>query len=144
MSPRELDARVVHARLGLMRDLLDDLDAVGPINVDGLRHDRMLRHAVERILTQLVELAVSVNGHVAATVFGKAPADYRSSFDVMESGGILSQELSDRLRRSAGLRNLLAHEYARIDLALVAAAVPAARDDYRQYVRLIVGWLKDK
>lgn len=144
MSPRELDAKVVHARLGLMRDLLGDLEVVGGVDPEGLRRDRMLRHAVERILTQLVELAVSVNGHVAATVFEKAPADYRSSFDVMESNGILGPELADHLRRSVGLRNLLAHEYARIDMALVAAAVPAARDNYGEYVRRLAGWVQDK
>ncbi|MDP9444150.1 MAG: DUF86 domain-containing protein [Actinomycetota bacterium] len=80
MSPREFDPKIVHSRLRLIQDLLDDLDSVGPVDEDRLKQDRMLRHAVERILTQIVELAVSVNSHIAATQAGRAPVDYRSSF----------------------------------------------------------------
>lgn len=65
MSPREFDPGVVQARLTLIRGLLDDLQSVGVVSVDLLQRDRMLRHGVERVLGQLVELAVSVNGHMS-------------------------------------------------------------------------------
>lgn len=72
MTPRDFDGAVVLARLRLIGALLDDLEAVGQVSAEGLAADRMLRHAVERVLGQLVELAVAVNGHVAATRLGKA------------------------------------------------------------------------
>ena len=40
-----------------------------------------------------------------------------------------------RLAPSAGLRNVLVHEYAQVDLALVARGVELARQDYRSCVR---------
>ena len=45
------------------------------------------------------------------------------------------QDLAERLAPSAGLRNVLVHEYAQVDLALVARGVELARTDYRAYVR---------
>jgi uncharacterized protein YutE (UPF0331/DUF86 family) len=88
MSPRKFDADVVQTRLALIRSLLDDLESVGSITKDRLEEERMLRHGVERVLAQVVELAVSVNGHLGAALLGRAPKDYRSSFDVaQESGG---------------------------------------------------------
>lgn len=142
MSPRELDPRVIQARLGLMRDLLDDLRHAGELSAARLRSDRMLRHAVERILSQLVDLAVSINSHIAATVDGKPPSDYRSSFDSLQASGILPDELTNRLRRSVGLRNVLTHEYARVDLDLVSEAAQSAGSDYEEYVRRLAEWLK--
>jgi uncharacterized protein YutE (UPF0331/DUF86 family) len=79
VTPRALDADVVHAKLRLMRDLLDDLESVRGLTADQLGRNRMTRHAVERILTQLVDLAVSVNSHLAAARLGRGPADYRES-----------------------------------------------------------------
>jgi len=143
MTPRELDPDVVQRRLRLMSDLLDDLDAVGDVAGTSLAEDRMLRHAIERILSQLVELSVSVNGHLAATVAGQAPKDYRSSFDLAAATGLISGELAARLQPSVGLRNVLAHEYVEVDLDQVAAGARAARDDYRDYVASAARWLSD-
>lgn len=141
MSPREFDAGVVQARLTLIRGLLDDLESVGEVTVDLLRRDRMLRHGVERVLGQLVELAVSINGHIGATLLGRAPADYRTSFALAEQAGALEAGLVVQLQASVGLRNVLTHEYVDIDLEIVAAAVTSAGQDYGQYVKQMAGWI---
>ncbi len=141
MSPREFDAGVVQSRLALIRGLLDDLESVGQIMRDRLEQDRMLRHGVERVLAKVVELAVSVNGHLGATLLGRAPKDYRSSFDLAQESGAIQPELVRRLQPSVGLRNVLTHEYVEVDLEIVVAAVVSARRDYADYVRQMAAWV---
>lgn len=137
MTPPTLDVAMVQARLRTMRELLDDLDAAVPVPASRLREDRMLRHAVERILTQLVELAVSVNGHLGVARLGTGAATYRESFDLAVRAGALPAELAARLQPSVGLRNVLVHEYAEVDLVLVARGVELALADYRAYIRAV-------
>jgi uncharacterized protein YutE (UPF0331/DUF86 family) len=141
VSPREFDAGVVQSRLALIRGLLDDLESVGQIMRDRLEQDRMLRHGVERVLAKVVELAVSVNGHLGATLLGRAPKDYRSSFDLAQESGAIQPELVRRLQPSVGLRNVLTHEYVEVDLEIVVAAVVSARRDYADYVRQMAAWV---
>ncbi|MDP9466743.1 MAG: hypothetical protein M3P31_05840 [Actinomycetota bacterium] len=43
MTPPAVDAALVHAKLRAMRELLDDLDAAGPVDAARLASDRMLR-----------------------------------------------------------------------------------------------------
>jgi uncharacterized protein YutE (UPF0331/DUF86 family) len=138
-----VDPDVVQQRLRLMRALLADLDGLGDVAVERLEHDRIVRHAVERILTQLVELAVSVNGHVVAGRAGAAPSTYRESFAAAADVGVLPRELADELAPSAGLRNVLTHEYVAIDLALVARGVVAARSGYARYLTEVARFLTD-
>lgn len=137
MTPPDLDRDVVHAKLRLSRELLDDLASAGEVTPPRLEGDRMMRHAVKRILTQLVYLAVAVNGHVAAAVLGRGPADYRESFHLAADAGVVPKDLAVRLASSTGLRNIRVHEYATIDLAKVAASVQTALDDYGEYVRSV-------
>lgn len=144
MTPRELDADVVHARLRLMRELLDDLEEVGEVTADLLERERLTRRAVERILGQLVDLAVSVNGHVAAALLDRGPSDYRNSFRLAAEAGVIPEELARDLAPSAGLRNVLIHEYTAIDLDRVARSVPAARDGYRRYVSEVARFLSER
>jgi len=144
MSPRDFDPEVVTSRLLLIRELLDDLETAGQVTPARLREDRILRHAVERILTQLVDLAVSINGHAATTQLGKSPADYRSSFALAAEVGMISQPIAEQLRLAVGLRNVLTHEYAEIDLALVARGADLALDTFSEYVRQASRWLTER
>jgi uncharacterized protein YutE (UPF0331/DUF86 family) len=132
-----LDRDTVVVRLAMMNDLLRDLESIGWVDSLRLRSDRIARHAVERILTQLVEFAVSINSHVAASVSGSVPGIYRDSFRAAADAGFITADLAERLAPSAGLRNVLTHEYVEVDLDLVAAGAGAALVDYRAYVRAV-------
>lgn len=144
MSPRDLDPDVLTTRLSLLRELLEDLDSIGATSADRITEDRVLRRAVERLLTQVVDVAVDVNSHVVATTLGRTPSDYRDSFRLAASAGLLTDELAGRLELSVGLRNILVHEYVRADLAIVAAAVPVAGREYREYLRAASTWLNER
>lgn len=137
MTPPSLDVATVHAKLHAMRELLDDLDGVGPVDVELLRRDRLLRYAVERILTSLVDLAVAVNGHLAVARLGAGATTYRESFALAERAGVLPPDLAQRLAPSAGLRNVLTHEYLAVELEFIVDGVTSARVDYREYVRVL-------
>lgn len=141
MTPRDFDADVVQSRLRVMTELLDDLTNTGEIDHKRLEADRLLRHAVERILSQLVEMAVSTNTHVAATVLGEAPTTYKSSFALAAKAGLIDADLAARLEPSVGLRNVSAHEYVNVDLVIVAGAAEPARRDYGSYVTAASRWL---
>lgn len=142
MTPRRFDAAVVARKLQLLDGLLTDLQGAGAITAGALREDRMLRHAVERLLTQIVQLAVDVNAHIAVGMGRPTPSDYRSSFGDASAAGALPADLAAALVPSVGLRNLLVHEYATIDLELVAAACARAVVDYRTYVRQVSRFLQ--
>lgn len=134
MTPRPADPEVVLEKLALLHDLLDDLARQGEPRGDELAGDRDRRHVIERILTQLVDIAVGCNGMLLRGQGKRAPTTYRDSFDLLARSGVLPDELAESLARSVGMRNLLTHEYGRIDLDQVAAAVPVARSDYTAYV----------
>ena len=142
MSPRDFSREVLQVRLGLMRELLDDLDAMGDVTVGSLTQDRITRRAAERILTQLVDLAADINTHAATSLGGLRPTEYRQSFDAAVTADLIEQELADALKSSVGMRDVLIHEYVATDLEMVAAAVPLARRDYAAYVRSVATWLQ--
>lgn len=141
MTPRDLDTQIVVRRLLLLDELLDDLRGVAD-DPGRLAKDRLARRGVERILTQLVELASDINGHIAATVLHVPPGSYRDSFGLAARAGVLSDELAADLMPSVGLRNVLVHEYVRVDVDRVVAAVPLAAAAYGRYLAAVRDWLQ--
>ncbi len=142
MAPRDLHPEVVQRRLVSMRELLDDLDALGPVTLAQLSEDRFRRHVVHQLLTQLVQHAIAVNSHVVAALGSRSVPDGRASFELAGELGLLPEPLVVVLRPSVGLRNVLVHAYTDVDEQVVVDAVPLALRDYAAYVHTVASWLE--
>jgi uncharacterized protein YutE (UPF0331/DUF86 family) len=144
VTPRQLDHAVVVSKLRTMRRLLDELDRVGPVDVGRFAQEFAVQLVVERIISQLVDLASSINAHVVAVETAVPPANIRQSFTAASAAGLIGHELADQLAPSAGLRNVLVHAYVDLDLARLVAAVPLAAEQYAEYVRQVARWVADR
>ena len=142
MTPRAVDWRTVRAKLRRMRELLDQLERLGPVDANRLEVEPVTALAVERILTLLVDLAFAGNSHVAVALLGRAPDSYAQSFALAAQVGMIDDPLAKALRPSVGLRNVLVHQYLDVDREVVAAAVPLAVDQYAAYVRQVADFLE--
>ena len=123
MTPPSLDRDTAAARLRAMRDSLDELDALRDATPSSLRDEPLTRAAAERLIQVVVDLAVDVNGHVAVSASGAAPATGRDSFIAAAAVGAIDGELAERLVPSAGLRSVLVHRYTDIRTDLVAECI---------------------
>lgn len=102
--------------------------------------------AVERILERIVLRAIDVNEHILAS---RASGDeeqttrltYRETFLRLPEHGVLPQDFATRIAASAGLRNVIVHEYNDVDHTIVHAAIRSCLADYVEYVKRVSGWL---
>ncbi|MDQ2709044.1 MAG: DUF86 domain-containing protein [Actinomycetota bacterium] len=127
----------------MLRLLLRRLTELGDFDEARLTSDWLPTLGAERILTLVVDLAVSINSHVSAAVLGESPPDYAESFTLAARAGMITGELAAALSPSVGTRNVLVHAYLDIDYAQVADAIPLAIEQYRDYVRQVATWLRD-
>jgi uncharacterized protein YutE (UPF0331/DUF86 family) len=141
MTPRRLDPDSLTSKLQLMQEALAVLETVGDVTAEQLRSDAILRGAVERYLTLLVDQAVAINLHVAAASGQPVVRDYTASFTAVAEAGAVPAELADALAGSAGMRNVIIHAYVTLDLRRLAAALPLARRDYGRYVAAIAKYV---
>jgi uncharacterized protein YutE (UPF0331/DUF86 family) len=144
MTPARLNPPTIVARLRLITEAIEDLEALGEVTAEGLQQDRHSRRVVERCLELLVDAAAAINAHVAAALTRDPPTDMTQSFAKAAAAGLLSEELAARLRPSAGMRNAIVHAYVDLDLQRVAAAVPLAIADYTAYVQAVATFLANR
>jgi uncharacterized protein YutE (UPF0331/DUF86 family) len=143
MTPQLPSSSVVERRLAHQRDLLAEIRKLQPITVTTITGEPIVKAALERMIQAVVDLAVDINAHLATSVLSKSPATGRESFDLMVEAGILKQSQADALKPAVGLRNILVHMYADIDLDILADSSEAFEVGFSDYVRTVAQWLLD-
>lgn len=57
------------------------------------------------------------------------PSDMKESFALLERGGLITVELSGRMQRMIGFRNIAVHDYQALNLDIVVAVIKKNLDD---------------
>ena len=127
-----------------MRRLLDELERLGPVDADRFAREFGTQLIVERIVSQLVDLAAGINAHVVAVADRSAASGRPAVVHAAADTGLIDHDLARRLAPSAGLRNVLVHAYVDLDVARLVAAVPLASEQYAEYVRQVARWVADR
>ena len=89
MTPSGLVESVVQRRLTMIDRLVGAAESRRGITGEELDRDFDTRLIVERILTQLADLAVDINAHITSSLGETAGGEARSTFDKMAQLGII-------------------------------------------------------
>lgn len=142
MTPSRPDIVTVQRRLRLMRDALDHLGSLAGTSAEDLDGDPLTRAAAERLLQVVIDLALDINGHLVVALRDRAPETGRQSFIELATCDVISEALAERLAPSAGLRNVLVHQYVDIRTDLVASSIASTLEQYPAYIEAVAGFLK--
>lgn len=138
-----VDPNVVRRKLLEIVEASTHLHSWLPITVAQLETDQRLQWAVERGLQVAAEAPFDAGTHILAAEFGETVDEYRQIPQRLLVRGVLSAEVAERLKGLAGFRNVLVHEYARIDLQRVHAGLDRLAD-LDAFVADVERWLEQR
>jgi uncharacterized protein YutE (UPF0331/DUF86 family) len=129
-------------RLNFIRDNLQQLNRFATINLDDYLNNLDIQLITERLLELIIQAAIDINKHIITQGLGlKFPEESRESFIKLWEANILTEDLAKKLSLSAGLRNILAHQYLEIDHTIVYASISKALIQYTRYIQQITAYL---
>ncbi len=139
-----LDKELVKRKLSLIQDELLKLEDLAKFSFEEIAKDYVKLSAVERILERIVNRALDINYHLISEL-GKdlePPKDYKENFLKLAQLNILPEEFAQRISKSVGLRNILVHEYDKVDHKIVYASIEDCLKDYTVYLDYILKFLE--
>jgi len=71
----------------------------------------------------------------------RRPEEYKDVFEILEESSIIPKPLSKRLQNMARFRNLLVHQYTRIDERIVFKILKEDLKDVKEFVRCILNFI---
>jgi uncharacterized protein YutE (UPF0331/DUF86 family) len=136
-----VDRDLVLRRLASLEGYLEQLGPYRGIDIEAYRQDWRTQRIVERTLHLAIETCMDVADHVVADRRLRVPETGAESFEILVEANLLPRELGASLASMVGFRNILVHDYTRLDPAIVMRVLRTDVDDlsrFREAVRALV------
>ncbi|HLC72542.1 MAG TPA: DUF86 domain-containing protein [Candidatus Nanoarchaeia archaeon] len=126
-----------------IREYLDQLKDIIPGNIAEYKGSLEKKAACERYVEKIVEAVTDLAFLTIKIKKLKIPEDDNSAFTILCESNIISDALATRLRNAKGMKNILAHQYGKIDDEIVFEAVTQELEkDVEAFIKQIEKVLK--
>nr|WP_274520625.1 DUF86 domain-containing protein [Ectothiorhodospira variabilis] len=135
----------VRRKLQLITDDLVRLVRFKELTLEELLSDDIRLAAVERIIERIVMRAVDVNEHLLAECLPPQARStritYRDTFLMLADLGVCDADFAQAIAGSAGLRNILVHDYNDVDRSILHRSIGSCLRDYTAYVQQVEAFI---
>ena len=118
---------------------LEELESIMPFDFEEYENDFKIRAVCERNFEKIIEVVVDLAFIIIKENKMKIPEEDKRAFDILASSKIISSGLSEKLKEAKGMRNIIAHEYGKIDDEKVFKAITEELiPDVKKFLELVV------
>jgi len=131
-----VDRDVVFSKINSIQRCLKrikDVSGLKPDSLDDLDTQEIVILNLQRAIQSSIDLAA----HIVADEGLGVPSEIRENFNLLSRNGILSENLSARLRKMVGFRNIAVHEYDTINIEILKSILQHNLKDLEEFYVVI-------
>lgn len=107
------------------------LDRGLPFEQDFLKQD-----AIAMNLQRACELSIDIANHLIKIRKLGLPQDSRDSFELLQRAGLIDERMMHNLQAMVGFRNILVHEYRKLDLNIMMKIIESHMRDLLDFANV--------
>lgn len=130
---RVVDRDLILRKIAEVEQYLQQLAGYRQIDLESYQNDWKTQRIIERTLHLTIEACMDLADHIVADRRLPVPETGGATFEILAEAGVLSPDLGDALARMVGFRNILVHDYARLDPAIVIRVLRADIVDVERF-----------
>ena len=128
-----VDRDLVLRKLGDLETYMNQLAAYRNLDPTAYGQDWKTQRIVERTLHLTIEACMDIADHIVADRRLRVPETGGETFEILAEADILPRDLGAELARMVGFRNILVHDYARLDPAIVLRVLHTDLQDVERF-----------
>jgi uncharacterized protein YutE (UPF0331/DUF86 family) len=137
-----IDRERILGKVAELDSYLSELRQILPKSFDEYVRSIEKRRACERLLQIAVEAAIDICAMLVQGLRLGLPAEEDDVFEKLAQHGVLSQKMVETLRQMKGFRNILVHEYGRVDDRIVFDVAVNRLGDFEDFKREVLAALQ--
>ena len=137
-----VDQEKLSSRLDALENYLAELRSFRQVSREEFVCEPTVHHLAERYLHLACESVLDIAHHVIADQGYRQATSYKSAMEVLEEEGLIDADLSQRLAKWMGFRNVLVHFYIDIDHGRSYDAIQRDLEDLEKFASAMARLLK--
>lgn len=123
----------INEKLELLRGYVGVLEKMRPLQKETLLDDDIVRGAAERYLHLAAEAVIDVANQIIAEFRFRTPDDYQDTIQILGEEGVLDKSFADEFAPVASFRNILVHDYAKLDYDEIVDKINNRLGDFEKF-----------
>jgi len=136
-----VDKLLIGRKLSQVDTYLGQIKEFSKISGRAYKNDWKTQRIVERTLQILVEECIDIANHIISDKGMRLPTGYADAFQVLMEKAIINKNLFQTMERMAKFRNVVVHQYEKIDPAIVVSILHRHLGDFEKYKKAIIKYL---
>jgi uncharacterized protein YutE (UPF0331/DUF86 family) len=109
-----------------------------PENKDAFILDYDAQDVVVLNITRAVQMSVDIATHVLSTGNQIVPDSMSDAFAKLHHQGVISKEISEKMKKSVGYRNVAVHSYDEVDLEITYEIARDHLQDFKKFIKEVI------
>lgn len=139
--PDMVDMEVIESKLAFLREYIGDLKEYESISLNAYRQSKKDQRFVERTLHLACESCLDIASHIISRRGLREPKDNKDLFLVLYENSIITEPIFEAMTKMAKFRNIIVHDYARIEPEVVVGILKKNIEDLKLFSREILQYI---
>ncbi len=132
-----VDRDVAFAKISSVQRYLKRIRDITQLNPESL-NDLDVQEIMTLNLQRAVQSSIDLASHIVADEGLGLPQKLRENFNILQKNNILPEELTLRLRKMVGFRNIAVHEYESINPDILKSILKKNLKDFEEFYTVII------
>lgn len=133
-----VDKNLIMIKIDKIKEYLGYLQAVRKHSLAEFRNDPQIFGSAERFLHLAIECAIDIGNHIISDLHLQKPGSNREIFEILNENKLIGDDLRNSLCKMAQFRNILVHDYLKIDREIVFNILQHNLSDLEQFVTEVI------
>ena len=132
---------VIYRKLKELEKNLILLKQLTDVKRENLKEDMIKYWGIERGIQICIECTIDIGNIVISVTDNDKPATYKETMATLSNIGIIPKKFSENLSKMVGFRNILVHDYTKIDESVILHILNNELQDFVKFIEYINNWL---
>ncbi len=132
----------IYTRITSLKNYVSILESFVSITLSELEKDPIKKGALERYLQLSIEACIDIAEMVISDQRLPIPQTAAEAIEILGKEGILNMEFAKDFSKAVGFRNILIHDYVKIDYQIVLQKLNSNLSDFHRFIKEILEYLK--
>lgn len=137
-----VDRLLIGRKIAEMETYLKQIKEFSTISPAAYKKNWKTQRVVERTLQIMIELCIDIANHLISDKGMRLPTGYADTFMVLMENRVITKNLFRKMEKMAKFRNIIVHQYEKIDPAIVVSILRKNLNDFEKYKQAITKFQK--